>query len=730
MAMPSRVFVRVRTLVRSSISWQVALRFVIMLLPVVLAVSTATLVMRATADQIQAVTDEAQSELLPIRRLETLLHETEAAGYATVLLSLPAQASADGVLARISQIDAAFDRARGGAKLTEEGRHLEMANDYWGRAVRVLKILSSPHASANLDNNVNLENNLQIFRIWMQAGVDQVTRAGVLAELGLESRLEDAEQKQSDAWPVLIGICGTALLLGLVMAWRLARHLVRPIHQLRSAANRFATGDLDHRIETSRPDELGELARAFDSMAGQIKGTHRELAQQAVHDSLTGLPNRALLADRVSHALSTDQRRGGRSALLMIDVDDFKRINDGLGHEAGDEAIKIVGQRLLELCRKSDTVARVGGDEFAVLLEGVGTERAAIAFAQRTLENIRKPSIVRGRETILEASIGVVLVEDGQLDEQGMMRRADLAMYAAKAEGKGRLVCFSLDMEQAFESRLVMEHDLRSIIEKRSGMFMEYQPIVDLNTGHMMGAEALIRMRHPQLGVLPPANFIMIAEESGLITSLTRWALIDACSNARSWTEVAADAVPPYVSVNLSARQLDDPRLLSHVSAAIEETGIDPSQLLLELTETTMMVDYETVRSVLASLREMGVRIAIDDFGTGYSSLSYLKDLPVDVLKIDKSFTDEVVTESGRALIEGINTMAQALYLDTVAEGVETHDQIDGLVAAGCRFAQGFYFSRPISPDQVREQLRSRDAAVISTTHEALLSWPSQASAD
>jgi diguanylate cyclase (GGDEF)-like protein len=579
-------------------------------------------------------------------------------------------------------------------------------------AVRSLEAMAASSVGSQLDLSVGS------FRQQMRDAISQVAQARAMTEVSLGTELEAAKQTQSDSWPALIAICGTALLMGLLMAWRLARHLIRPIHQLRSAANRFATGDLDHRIQTNRPDELGELARAFDSMAGQIEGTHRELALRAVHDALTGLPNRVLLADRIAHALRGDQRRGGRSALLMIDIDDFKRINDGFGHEAGDEAIKIVGQRLSDLCRKNDTVARVGGDEFAVLLEAVETQGAAVAFAQRALEDIRKPSMVRDRETVLEASVGVVLVEDGQLDEQAMMRRADLAMYAAKAAGKDRLVCFSLDMEQAFESRLVMEHDLRSIIEKGSGMFMEYQPIVDLGTRRMVGAEALMRMRHPQHGVLPPATFIMVAEESGLITSLTRWALTDACSNARSWTEVAARGHLPYVSVNLSARQLDDPRLVSHVSAAIEQAGIAPSQLLLEITETTMMVDHEAVLSMLAVLREIGVRIAIDDFGTGYSSLSYLKDLPVDVLKIDKSFTDDVATESGRALVETINTMASALALDTIAEGVEQHHQIDELVAAGCRFAQGFLFSRPIPPDEIHEWLGSANPVGVSTTHE------------
>ena len=690
----SRVIVHVRELIESSIFSQVALRIVVVLLPLVLAVTTAAVVMHSTAGQIEGIADEVEVELLPVNRLGILLHQTAAAGYA---LSLRAEASSDERLGRISQVDAAFDEVLGNAALTKERGDLLAARDYWARAAEVLESKLSPRS--------NLEDNAKLFRLWMGAGTRYVGQARQLAELDLKSELRDAEHAQEASWPLLIGICAIALLLGVVMAWRLARHLILPIRLLRDAANRFSTGDLGHRIKTRRSDELGELARAFDSMAGQIEGTHRELARLALHDSLTALPNRVLLADRLDHALATHQRRGGCSALLLIDVDDFKRINDAFGHEAGDEALRIVGQRITDLSRNSDTVARLGGDEFAVLLEDVDTQEAARAFALRCLEDLRRPAMVSDRRIMLEASIGLVMVEDRQLDVRTVMHRADLAMYAAKAAGKGRVACFSLDLEQDFESRLVMENDLHSIIESGFGIFFDYQPIIELSSGRMVGAEALMRMRHPEHGVLPPAGFIMVAEESGLITSLTPWALRDACSNARAWAEIASDTPLPYVSVNLSPRQLEDPRLLSVVRSAIEQAGIAPSQLLLEITETTMMVNHEAVLSVLSNLREYGVRIAIDDFGTGYSSLSYLKDLPVDVLKIDKSFVDELATEGGKALVETISTMARTLGLETVAEGVEQHDQVQELVEAGCRYAQGFYFSRPVSPDQIGERL-------------------------
>ena len=426
-------------------------------------------------------------------------------------------------------------------------------------------------------------------------------------------------------------------------------------------------------------------------------GLEAQLAHQAFHDTLTGLPNRALFRDRVRHALQRSTRHGGPNmAVLFLDLDDFKTVNDSLGHQAGDELLVQVAKRLLSATRGSDTVARLGGDEFAVLVDEADCDDKATVVADRIGRALAAPFTVSGRPARVGSSIGIARPADGD-GEPELLRNADVAMYCAKRRGQGGHVVFETAMHQQVVERVEAEGALREALAEgrdpaESGLWIAYQPIVDLASGAIVGAEALVRWQRVEQGALSPSEFVPMAEETGLIIPLGRWVLAEACRQAAAWP-----ANGLRVSVNLSGRQLDDADLLDDVASALDRSGLDPHQLTLEVTESTLMRDTERVAAVLSSLRALGVRVALDDFGTGYSSLSYLHRMPVDVLKIDKSFVDRIDAGGQEAaLARSILMLAESLDLQAVAEGVETEAQRDTLRGFGCPLAQGFWFSRPL----------------------------------
>jgi diguanylate cyclase (GGDEF)-like protein/PAS domain S-box-containing protein len=460
-----------------------------------------------------------------------------------------------------------------------------------------------------------------------------------------------------------------------------------------------------------------------------------QLAHQAFHDPLTGLANRALFRDRVEQALARAARRGDTSvAVLFLDLDDFKTVNDSLGHLAGDRLLHAVAQRLLAATRGSDTVARLGGDEFAVLLED-GWAGAAVAVAERIGEVLSAPLSLDGTIVGVATSVGIAhaRAEDGA-DE--LLRNADVAMYRAKSHGKGGHEVFAPEMHAALLDRLALEADLRRAVgdatvvdgtlggDPASGEFLVlYQPIVELEGGQATGAEALVRWRHPQRGLVSPAAFIPLAEATGLIVPLGEWVLRQACVQGAQWqalrdaaSDVASDRLAPLppltITVNLSGRQLQHPGLLHAVSTALDESGLRPSSLVLEITESVIMQDTESNLATLHALKELGVRLAIDDFGTGYSSLSYLQKFPVDILKIDKTFVDGVARGgSEAALARTIVALGDTLSLRCVAEGIEDDEQRRHLRALGCAFGQGYFFARPLPPERVTEMLTPATSA-------------------
>jgi diguanylate cyclase (GGDEF)-like protein len=424
---------------------------------------------------------------------------------------------------------------------------------------------------------------------------------------------------------------------------------------------------------------------------------------QAFHDSLTGLPNRALFLDRLEHAHARARRSGSPIAVLFLDLDAFKNVNDSLGHSAGDELLVLVSGRLRRWVRPSDTAARFGGDEFAVLLEDLDTTTAAEVVAQRILDSLREPFEIHGQEIYVGASIGIASSAHPGSDD--LLRNADLAMYRAKATGKGRHQMFEPGMHVAVLERLELEVDLQRAIE-RSEMSVHYQPIVDLHTGEVTAVEALARWRHPTRGMIQPSDFIPLAEETGQIHRLGSWVLEQAAREACAWNAGVRAESPVRIGVNLSGRQLQEPTLVGQIAAVLGETGLPPEHLVLEITETVLMHDLEETVLKLQELKRIGVLLSVDDFGTGYSSLQYLRRFPLDSLKIAKSFVDGVGGPSQDAAVaRAIIELGTSFQLRVVAEGIERSEQHTKLVQLGCTHGQGFFYAKPVPADQIERLL-------------------------
>ncbi|MDR6317335.1 putative bifunctional diguanylate cyclase/phosphodiesterase [Actinoplanes couchii] len=457
---------------------------------------------------------------------------------------------------------------------------------------------------------------------------------------------------------------------------------------------------------------IGALILTVRDVSTQ-KALRGELDRQAISDPLTGLPNRALLRDRIGSAVRRHTRTAGRVSLLLIDLDDFKKVNDTLGHLTGDEFLLAQARRMAAAVRPGDTLARLGGDEFAVLVEDLD-EIGLHTLAQRLLAAVHEP--VRLGDSVLTggASIGIATVKAGESSDidltDELIRDADLAMYAAKKAGRDRAVTFEESMYQA----AVAEAEARTELERaldRNEFVVVYQPIVDLPSGLPIGVEALVRWQHPERGLLGPNEFIAHAERTGLIVPLGAGVLRVACQEMARWHREIPGAAAMRVSVNLSARQFQEPGLVDMVREVLAETGIAPEKVVLEITESMAMEDVDATVLVLHRLRDLGVRLAIDDFGTGYSSLSYLSRFPIDILKIDKAFVDGITANrEDAALAEAVVGLGRALRLQTVAEGIEQADQQSLLTGLGCTYGQGYLFARPISADEITAMLREMRA--------------------
>ena len=431
------------------------------------------------------------------------------------------------------------------------------------------------------------------------------------------------------------------------------------------------------------------------------KDLEERLEHQAFHDPLTQFPNRRLFRDRVDHCVKRLERNGEkRAAVLFIDLDNFKAVNDGLGHACGDEILVLVAQRIGACLRGADTAARLGGDEFALLIEDLDEEGEAVVLAERVLEAIRRgPYSVVNRSVTVGASIGIA-VQGSSDSAETLLRNADLAMYKAKARGKGGYAIYESAMHETAAARLRLEGALREAVDgcqagkaaAEHGLSVVFQPIADLGTGETAGFEALTRWSHPGFGEVSPGEFIPLAEDTGLIFDLGRWVLNEACEQIVAWR--ATGGTDAHMSVNVSPLQLEDDRFPAVVAQVLEDSGLEPEALILEVTEGVLLA--ERCRDALESLRRLGVKIALDDFGTGYSSLSYLRQFPLDILKIDRSFVRRIQGEiEDQAFVHAIIKLANTLSLEVIAEGIETRQQLEALRAVGCRFGQGFLIARP-----------------------------------
>jgi diguanylate cyclase (GGDEF)-like protein len=501
-------------------------------------------------------------------------------------------------------------------------------------------------------------------------------------------------------------IAGMSLIAGLALAGALASLLARPIAKLSAVAAAVGRGDLTVATPAPRaglPHQVNVLLEAVGDMVAQLRVRTRELEHLATHDPLTSLPNRALLRDRLEQALLAASRDGRPLALLLIDLDRFKEVNDTFGHPAGDRLLQDVAQRLREVVRESDSIARLGGDEFAIVLPGMASQGAE-RLAGLLIQAVTRPFLVEGQTVEIGLSIGAALYPDHGTDAAALQRQADVAMYTAKRDHLG-FALYAPELDVHCPDRLGLVADLRRAIDGHE-LVLHYQPLVDVDSGRSTCVEALVRWQHPQRGLVPPDEFISLAEDTGLIRPLSTWVLDHALRQCHKWRTMGLEVA---VAVNLSMRNLQDEDLPATLESLLTKWQVPPALLRIEVTESSLMANPARVMGVLTQIHDMGVPIAIDDFGTGYSSLAYLKRLPVDELKIDKSFVQDMVLDAeDAAIVRSTIGLAHELGLKVVAEGVEDQATWDLLAGLKCDVIQGYYVSRPLAPKRATAWLSAR----------------------
>jgi len=504
-----------------------------------------------------------------------------------------------------------------------------------------------------------------------------------------------------------------ALALGLVTALAAAKVvgkiLGEPLDRVAESISRMPH-DVGETCPEPKVNEILAVARSANAVARHFREANALLVHKAFHDPLTGLPNRALFMNRIQHALTAAAAsRNDRVAVLFFDLDRFKVLNDTLGHVAGDQLLVMLSRRLTTLVKDSRMLARIAGDEFILLLQGRNVESETFAVAEQVANLLRRPLVIDGRELFVTASIGIAIAGDGEASGTELLRKADIALYRAKATGRARHVLYDPQIDMVSVDRIDLDTDLRRAVERRQ-LLLYYQPEVDLSTGAITGMEALLRWDHPHRGILSPSDFISLAEETGEIVNIGQWVLEEACRSAAGLNRrFAGDGGGFLMSLNLSGAEFWQEGLADSVRAALNRSGLDPRNLRLEITESVLMDHLPSAYHTLAELKNVGVKLAIDDFGTGYSSFSYLQRLPVDTLKIDQSFVRSLGRdERSLPIVGAIVQLGRALDMDVTAEGIETRWQLDCLREVGCGFGQGHYFSAAKDEDTLVQLIERR----------------------
>jgi diguanylate cyclase (GGDEF)-like protein len=525
-------------------------------------------------------------------------------------------------------------------------------------------------------------------------------------------------KSHSLGWTITL-ITFIAILLATTILFGILRKLlIKPIQKLSLAASEIGRGQVLAPIDIESGDEIGELAATFREMGKNLHHYHEQVRYVAYHDSLTGLPNRRMFKDYLNRATAESRRDLLRLAVLFIDLDNFKRINDTLGHQSGDMLLKAFSNRLAKHLRETDVishssqvvasrvVARLAGDEFIILLPGTNGPGEAQKIANRILKSLQIPFIISLQELYVSASIGIAMYpEDGETASE-LLKNADIAMYHAKKRGRNNFQYYSRKMNEESAEILKIESKLRHALENNA-LALHYQPQINLVTGQISGVEALLRWEDPELGKVPPDVFIPIAEEYGLIVAISEWVINEACRQAQHWAQ--AFSMPITMSINISAVHFNSQNLETMIASALEATGLNPNYLELELTETSILQDLNQAIETLETFKSMGLKLALDDFGTGYSSLSYLMKLPFDRLKIDQSFIRNLKTETkGTAIVAAIISMSHSLGMSVIAEGVEQEEHVQVLLQMRCDHVQGYYISRPITAHKFEDFIRHR----------------------
>ncbi|MDN4644380.1 putative bifunctional diguanylate cyclase/phosphodiesterase [Arthrobacter sp. PsM3] len=664
--------------------------FALMLVALLLGALATVVGLRVVTDQVQATAAQLHRESDAVAGLRSALDAHEQTGH-ELLSNAPVDRTA--FLQQQQDISRRFDdavrvlpserdmRATASEALTEWQAGLAK-HGLWGSGVQTLsgnRVAESPDLAAS--------------GAGVRALLDGIQSSALES---LDSGLAYSAELQQIVIAARSALFGLAAVGVVYFRNRIVKFLIRPVEDLHRGVHKLQTGDYTHRIAVARYDELGELAEAFNSMAGAVHHSHLALTHRATHDPLTGLANRAALRERLSAVLNPGSNFGSRhECLLMIDVDDFKDVNDSLGHEGGDLLLVQLAVRLQGCVRASDLAARLGGDEFAIVVTDDADGSVTAGIAERIHDALRAPFSVGEVRLKVSVSMGAAQWHRGTGDSAELMRQADFAMYMAKQGGKGRYQLFDAEGYKKMTYHAALRADLATAVTRRE-LRLEYQPVADLRTGDILGVEALVRWNHPTLGLLLPAAFIPLAEETGDIEAIGRWVLRTATRQAAAWRASIGHCENLWVSVNLSTLQLPSPRNLAAIESILMDPASQADKVVLEVTETALASSVDGGITALHRLKSCGVRIAIDDFGTGYSSLSTLADLPADILKIDRSFLSASSSDGpSAAMLEGILGLAHKLNLEAVAEGIEDLGQLALLRDLGCRLGQGYFLSRP-----------------------------------